>query len=73
MSDYEYLQYAFISHYCARIKHLNHQFNCHQVFQTKFRGSLQSLYDIVHVSAHTLNIELLQSPKYPLIGLWLHC
>lgn len=63
---------AVISHYRSRVEHSNHLFNQHATFQQPWRGSVQLLHDITHVSAHTGNVELHRYIRYPPFGPWSH-
>jgi len=47
-----------ISHYRARVEHINHLFEQHGVFRGKFRGGIALLSSAFYVIAHTTNIEL---------------
>jgi len=59
-------------HYRSRVEHINGAFVFHQMFSSRFRGSLQTLIDGLYVTAHTLNVALNQELRYPPIGPWSH-
>ena len=63
---------AILSHYRARVEHTNARFKRHGVFQTNFRGALTTLTQILHIVAHTTNIDLKTRIKYPPFGPWPH-
>jgi hypothetical protein len=59
-------------HYRARVEHINGVFVVHQMFSSRFQGSLQTLVDALYVTAHTLNVVLNQEIRYQPIGPWSH-
>jgi hypothetical protein len=63
---------AIISHYRARVEHINHLFEMHAVFAGRFRGGISLLSDSYFVIAHTTNIGLRRNWRYPAYGPWSH-
>lgn len=47
-----------IAHYQRWIEHLNHGFNSHAAFHTRWRGGIELLLDVCNITAHTTNISL---------------
>lgn len=61
-----------ISHYRSRVEHINRRFNCHAVFHSKWRGGVELLSNIAHITANTTNIVLHWRIAYPPVGPWPH-
>jgi hypothetical protein len=63
---------SIISHYHARIEHINHLFEQHGIFRGTFRGGVALLSDAFYVIAHTTNMVLRAENRYPGFGPWSH-
>jgi len=72
LSKPQYFCNAVLAHYRARIEHTNARIQAHAMFQYPFRGSRQLLSDCITVAAHSLNIDLKRSIRYPPVGPWSH-
>ncbi len=61
-----------ISHYRARVEHINHLIESHAIFKEAFCGGVDLLSDAFFVVVHTTNIHLCACPRYPSFGNWSH-
>lgn len=68
----EYYVNAVISFYRSRVEHMNARFEKHYAFRTPFRGGVESLTDILHITAHTTNVYNHFYPSYEFVGPWRH-
>jgi hypothetical protein len=72
LSDFQYLENVVIAHYRSRVEHVNRRLKCHKMMQVDFRGGIQLLHDVNHVTAHTTNIVLSKYLAYMPVGPWEH-
>jgi hypothetical protein len=72
LSNSQYLENTMIAHYRSRIEHVNAAFKCHKMMQVDFRGGIQLLNDVMHVTAHTTNVVLHKYLRYTPVGPWEH-
>jgi len=63
---------AIHQHYRARVEHINGAFVHHAMFSGRFRGSLQTMINALHVTAHTMNVGLHREIRYAPCGPWDH-
>jgi len=68
----QYVDNAIISHYRARVEHINAVFESHNCFQYKFRGGLDLLKDCIAVTSNILNIQAHLRLRYEPVGPWAH-
>jgi hypothetical protein len=72
LSNAQYFDNTVIAHYRSRVEHINRRFKCHKMLQVDFRGGIQLLNDVAHVTAHTTNVMLCKYPMYTPVGPWEH-
>eukprot|EP00026_Physarum_polycephalum_P011249 Phypoly_transcript_11456.p1 GENE.Phypoly_transcript_11456~~Phypoly_transcript_11456.p1 ORF type:complete len:177 (+),score=4.07 Phypoly_transcript_11456:606-1136(+) len=63
---------AVISHYRARVEHTNHLMESHAILKGVFRAGISLLSDALFVIAHTTNMYIHKSLRYPTFGNWPH-
>jgi hypothetical protein len=72
MTDNEYYVAAVISHYRARVEHINARIDSHAIFQSDWRHSVYLLNDVVTVTTHATAFLSYQHVRYPPYGNWSH-
>jgi len=69
----EYLLFnAVLSHYRARIEHINAVLECHSILKETFRGDIDTIKIAAKILAHTINVEQCRYLKYQPYGPWPH-
>jgi len=63
---------AVISHYRARVEHVNSKIEKHVIFQTTFRGGFRLLCAAVRITLHTTALWTYFYPPHLPIGSWPH-
>jgi len=63
---------ALLSHYRARVEHVNAILKSHGIFQGNFRSSINLLTIVVRVLLQFSNVHLKMFPKYEPYGNWSH-
>lgn len=61
-----------LSHFRARVEHLNWEVQCHAMFRQVYRGSYDVLSQSLEVMMHTINIKKKKYIKYESWGDWPH-
>jgi len=61
-----------ISHYRARVEHVNAKIEKHSLFQMKFRGGFRLMSDAVRITLHTTAVWTHLYPPHLPIGSWPH-
>lgn len=72
LSDDQHMTNTIISHYRARIEHINGFVKQHAIFSTKYRGGIQILAKCIDITIHTTNVHLNAFPRYAPYGPWSH-
>ena len=72
MTDEEYMLAATISHYRARIEHLNARIDCHRMFQHDFRCSFYILEAVTAITTNATEFLSYKHVWYPPFGNWSH-
>lgn len=72
LTYHELMTNQIISHYRARVEHVNAKIKKHTLFQTPYRGTIETLDTLLKITMHTTSVWTKMYIAYPPFGPWDH-